>query len=425
MSGLYANTNDLAASTPLPRAGKESTLVDRMAQRVLLQLLGRLRYGRLILHYQGKTRVVGVEGGLSAEITVRHPHFFRRVLFGGSVGAGEAYVDGLWDVDDLTALVRIMVLNMELLERIEKRFGALFNLARVAGHLGRANTRSGARRNILSHYDLGNEMYRLFLDPTMMYSAAIYPEKTSSLEEASLNKLKVICDTLQLKRDDRVVEIGSGWGGFAIYAAANYGCHVTTTTISEAQHEEAARRIAAAGLEDRITLLKSDYRDLTGTFDKLVSIEMIEAVGKQYLPTFFETCRSLLRPDGVMLLQAITIRDDRYRQYGNAVDFIQRHIFPGGHVPSLTAMVDLLAAKTDFTVRGVYDFGEHYARTLADWRRRFHHAQGDLRRLGYDERFRRLWEFYLCYCEGGFRERYISVVHLLATRSGHRPAWQP
>ena len=365
----------------------------------------------------------GDESGPSAQITVRDPAFYRQVLWGGSIGAGEAYIDHLWDVDDLTALARIMVLNLSVLDRLERGFGWLLQLVRVIGHLGRANTRKGAKRNILAHYDLGNDLYRAFLDPTMMYSSAIYPNPNSTLEEASLHKLKMICEKLQLRQDDQVVEIGSGWGGFAIFAAGNYGCHVTTTTISEAQYAEASERIAAAGLSDRITLLRRDYRDLSGQFNKLVSIEMIEAVGRGYLPTFFQKCASLLREDGMMLLQAITMRDDKYRQYAKSVDFIQHHIFPGGHVPSLTAMQRLLAEKTDLVVRSVEDFGLHYARTLEEWRKRFLKAFAQLRHAGYDERFRRLWEFYLCYCEGGFRERSISVVHLLATRPGHRPHW--
>lgn len=416
--------NGYSASDSLPLTVKASSPLEKIAKRLVVQLLRRLRHGRLIIRDGKHTMSFGGDSGPSAQITVRDPAFYRRLLLGGSIGAGEAYIDHLWDVDDLTALSRIMVLNMAVLDDMERGFGRILQLVRTLAHLGRANTRKGAKRNIIAHYDLGNDLYRAFLDPTMMYSSAIYPSRNSTLEEASRHKLSVICEKLQLRKDDRVVEIGSGWGGFAIFAAGNYGCHVTTTTISEAQYALASERIAAAGLSERITLLRSDYRDLVGRYDKLVSIEMIEAVGRRYLPTFFQKCASLLREDGVMLLQAITLRDDKYRQYANSVDFIQRHIFPGGHVPSLTAMQNLLTEKTDMVVRSVEDFGHHYARTLEEWRKRFLKAFAQLRHLGYDERFRRLWEFYLCYCEGGFRERSISVVHLLATRPSHRPRWE-
>jgi cyclopropane-fatty-acyl-phospholipid synthase len=313
-----------------------------------------------------------------------------------------------------------MVLNMDLLDRMERGLGRILQIFRILGHAINNNSRKGSKRNILAHYDLGNEMYQAFLDPTMMYSSAIYPHAASTLEEASHNKLETICKKLDLKLTDRVIEIGSGWGGFAIHAARNYGCHVTTTTISDAQYREAKKRIEAAGLADRVTLLQSDYRDLHGSFDKLVSIEMVEAVGRKYLPTFFKKCGDLLADNGTMLLQAITIRDNKYDQYARSVDFIQSHIFPGGHVPSVTKMVNLLTEKTDMVVRSLEDFGPHYARTLRDWRKRFVKAFPSLRELGYDERFRRLWEYYLCYCEGGFQERSISVVHLVATRPGNR-----
>jgi cyclopropane-fatty-acyl-phospholipid synthase len=278
------------------------------------------------------------------------------------------------------------------------------------------NSRHGSRKNILAHYDLGNDLYKEFLDPTMMYSSAIYPSASSSLEEAAEYKLDHICKRLNLGPQDSVIEIGSGWGGFALHAASRYGCHVTTTTISDAQYAEAKRRIELAGLTDRITLLKKDYRDLEGTYDKLVSIEMIEAVGYHYLPTFFKKCGTLLKSGGTMLLQAITIRDQQFKSYVNDVDFIQKHIFPGGCLTSNSHMLKLIAEKSDMVVRNIEDFGLDYARTLSDWKERFLSAFPKLEKQGYDERFRRLWEFYLSYCEGGFRERSISVVQLVSTR---------
>ena len=342
------------------------------------------------------------------------------MVYGGSIGAGEAYVDNLWRTDDLTKLIRIMVRNSDFLEDIEKRFSWFFKPFRILKHRLNFNSRSGSRKNILSHYDLGNEMYQSFLDPTMMYSSAMYPEETSSLEEASYHKLETICKKLDLQPTDEVIEIGSGWCGFAIHAARNYGCRVTTVTISDAQYEEGLQRIKEALLQDKITLLKKDYRDIEGTFDKLVSIEMIEAVGHHYHPRFFATCNKLLRDNGMMLLQAITIRDQAYKKYQNSVDFIQRHIFPGGCLISNERMLQLLGSKTDMVTRSIDDFGFDYARTLKDWRNRFNQSFSKLKTLGYDDPFKRLWNYYLCYCEGGFLERAISVVQLVASKPGNR-----
>ncbi len=412
--------NDAATRATYAATLKGPTLIDKLAKQMVFRLLGALCFGQISIRDGQNRWTFGTDPTLKAQVTVRDGRFYRQVLFGGSIGAGEAYIDHLWDVDDLAVLARIMVLNMDLLDRMERGLGWFLQLFRMCGHALKQNSRKGSKRNILAHYDLGNEMYRSFLDPTLMYSSAIYPSESSSLEEASLHKLETICKKLRLQATDRVIEIGSGWGGFAIHAARNYGCHVTTTTISDAQYQEAKLRIAAAGLEDRITLLQSDYRDMHGSFDKLVSIEMVEAVGKKYLPTFFKKCGELLAENGTMLLQSITIRDNKYEQYARSVDFIQRHIFPGGHVPSVTRMVNLLTEKTDLVVRRLDDFGLDYARTLRDWRKRFTKAFPSLREHGYDERFRRLWEFYLCYCEGGFQERSISVVHLVATRPGNR-----
>lgn len=386
----------------------------------LIKMLAKLQHGQLILQ-EGKERwSFGKESGPCARVTVKDRRVYRKILFGGSIGAGEAYIEKLWDVDDLTALVRIMVLNMALLDRMERGFALLLRPFDLFRHTMNSNHKNQAKRNILAHYDLGNDMYEAFLDPAMMYSSAIYPTPESSLEEASLHKLDTICRKLDLQPTDSIIEIGTGWGGFAIHAARNFGCHVTTTTISDAQYEEARRRVAQAGLQDKITLLQKDYRELSGEYDKLVSIEMIEAVGHRFLPEFFTKCGELLRPHGKMLLQAITITDQRYRQYARTVDFIQRYIFPGGCLPSNTRMLQLISEKTDMVVRHLDDFGFDYARTLQDWRKRFNDGYETLRGKGYDETFKRLWEFYLCYCEGGFLERSISVVHVVATRPGSR-----
>ena len=394
------------------------SLMDRWARSLVLKMMDRIQYGRIVLTDGENQWTLGREKGLTARIDVLHPEFYRKLLFGGSIGAGEAYVEHLWETEDLVLLVRLMALNMAQLDKMEHGFAWLLRPFQLLAHFGNRNSRRGAKQNILSHYDLGNDMYKSFLDPTMMYSSAIYPDAESSLEEASLNKLAVVCRKLDLKPADRVLEIGTGWGGFAIYAARNFGCHVTTTTISDAQYEEAKRRIAAEDLEDRITLLNKDYRDLDGEYDKLASIEMIEAVGHKYLPEFFRKCGSLLKRGGTMLLQAITIVDQRYGSYARSVDFIQRHIFPGGSVLSNRRMVELIASETDMVVRHLEDFGLDYARTLKDWRHRFDASFSSLKDKGYDETFRRLWEYYLAYCEGGFREQAISVVHIVSTRPG-------
>ena len=389
------------------------------SRSLLYRLLQHLHYGQITLIEGDQQRTFGHDADFHAQIRVNNPAFYHKAVLGGSIGAGESYVAGDWDADCLTTLVRIVARNSKLLDRLEERWAWLARPWQRVKHLLRPNDRSGSKKNILAHYDLGNRMYESFLDPTMMYSAAIYPSAESSLEEAAVYKLDHICRRLDLRPDDRVIEIGSGWGGFAIHAATHYGCHVTTTTISDAQYEEVGRRIAAAGLADRITLLKQDYRDLEGAYDKLVSIEMIEAVGHRFLPQFFAQCTRLLKPDGMMLLQAITIQDQLYQRYLTSVDFIQEHVFPGGCLLSNQHLLKLVSDKTDMVVRGLEDFGLDYARTLNDWHDRFMANFKKIEQIGYDERFKRLWQYYFCYCEGGFRERAISVVQLTATRPNH------
>lgn len=280
----------------------------------------------------------------------------------------------------------------------------------------RSNDQTNAKSNILAHYDLGNAMYERFLDATMMYSSAVYLTPETSLSAAQQHKLALICQRLQLTADDHVIEIGTGWGGFAIYAATHYGCQVTTTTISDAQYQEAQRRVNDAGLEDKITLLKQDYRELTGHYDKLVSIEMIEAVGHEYLPTFFAKCNDLLKPTGLMVLQAITFNDQNYQEYLNSVDFIQTHIFPGGCLLSNQELNTQFTQQTDMVIKQLHDYGFDYAYTLRDWRTAFMTQREEIKALGYDEAFIRLWEFYFCYCEGGFLERTIGVVQVTAVK---------
>jgi cyclopropane-fatty-acyl-phospholipid synthase len=348
----------------------------------------------------------------TATLTVHDPRFFRDLALGGHLGAVESYMEGGWDCDDLPALVRAMVRNRDLLNGMESGAARLAAPLRRLGHFLNRNSRGGSRRNIAAHYDLGNDFFRLFLDESMMYSCALFESPETTLEDAQAAKNDRICRELRLSRDDHVLEIGTGWGGFALHAASKYGCRVTTTTISREQYELARARVAAAGLEDRITLLLEDYRDLTGTYDKLVSIEMIEAVGHEYHDTFFETCGRLLAPHGAMLLQAITVTDKHYDECRREVDFIKRYIFPGSCIPSVTALLSAMARTTDLRMTSLFDLTPHYAETLRRWRANFHANHDRIRALGYPESFLRMWDFYFCYCEGGFDERFIGDVHL-------------
>ncbi|MEJ2286007.1 MAG: cyclopropane-fatty-acyl-phospholipid synthase [Desulfobacterales bacterium] len=357
---------------------------------------------------------------LQAEITVRHSLFYSRILFGGSIGAAEAYMEGLWYADDLPVAMRILTLNQEAFADMEKGLARLAAPLYKLFHSARKNTRMGSRKNILAHYDLGNDFYALFLDSTMTYSCGIFEQAHSTLEEASVAKYDRICQKLNLKPGHRVVEIGTGWGGFAVHAARNYGAHVTTTTISDEQYRYAQKQFRAAGLEDRILLLKKDYRDLKGEFDRLVSIEMIEAVGHHFYNTFFQSCSRLLKDDGLMALQAITIGDQIFDHHKRSVDFIKRYIFPGSCIPSITAISNAIAKATDLRLIHLEDITPHYARTLREWRRRFFANIDAVRTMGYPDTFIRMWEYYLCYCEGGFAERYIGDVQMLFAKPLHR-----
>ncbi len=362
------------------------------------------------------------EQTLRATLTVNDPEFYRRAALGGSVGAAESFMDGQWECDDLVALVRILVRNRDQLDAMER------GPARMAGALMklwaafRRNTQAGSRRNIAAHYDLGNDFFRLFLDDTLMYSSAIYVDTSDTLEAASRRKLDRICQKLQLGSDTRVVEIGTGWGGFALHAARTTGCHVTTATISREQHALACERVAAAGLQDRVQVLLTDYRDLAGKYDRLVSIEMIEAIGHQYLDTYFTKVGALLEDDGMALIQAITIEDHRYAQALRSVDFIKRHIFPGSFIPSVSAMLASVGHASDMKLFHLEDIGPSYALTLREWRHRFLAQLDRVRAMGYPERFVRMWEFYLAYCEGGFIERSTGDVQMLLVKPGARRA---
>ncbi|UCC14423.1 MAG: class I SAM-dependent methyltransferase [Gammaproteobacteria bacterium] len=399
------------------------TRLQEFARRAMLRRLERIEHGRLEIIEDGTPMQFGDATGdetLRARVTVHDSRFWADVALGGNTGAGDAYIKGRWSCDNLTAAVRILLLNRDVLLSLDDGAGWLTQPLHRLLHWIHRNSRDGSRKNIAAHYDLGNDLFEEFLDPTMNYSCGIFPSKSASMEEASLEKMEAICRKLELTPDDHVLEIGTGWGGMAIHAAERYGCRVTTTTISRRQYELAAERVAAAGLDDRVTLLLEDYRDLRGEYDKLVSVEMIEAVGHQYLDTYFSTCSKLLKPEGMMLLQAITIRDQLYEDAVSSVDFIKKYIFPGGFIPSVNAISDSLTRSTDLRMFHLQDIGPHYATTLRRWRERFFENIATVRRLGYPESFVRMWDFYLCYCEGGFLERNIGNIQLLLAKPMNR-----
>ncbi len=383
-------------------ASPSTSALDRWLRGRLLAQLAPLRGGALRVHDAEGEITLGepAEGG-AVEVWIRDPSFYRMVAAKGSVGAGEAYIEGAWRCSDLVELVRLLVRNRALLDGMEMGPARLGGALLRAWNAARRNSRRGSRRNIAAHYDLGNDFFSLFLSEDRMYSSALFAEADESLETASRRKLERICQWLDLQPGDRVIEIGTGWGGFALHAARHHGCHVTTTTISAEQFALARQRVDEAGLQDRITVLQQDYRDLQGQYDKLVSIEMIEAVGAQYLPDYFAKLGTLLKPDGLALLQAITIEDHRYDHALHSVDFIKRFVFPGSFIPSVQAIVQAKSRHSDLQLVAQQDFGPSYALTLRAWRQRFLANLAAVRAQGFDERFIRLWEFYLAYCEGG------------------------
>jgi cyclopropane-fatty-acyl-phospholipid synthase len=400
------------------RPDRESWL-QQFGRRLFHGRLARLREGELTVvdgpdRFTFGRRTPACD--LRATIEILHPQTYADAAFGGTVGGGEAYLRGLWRADDLTAVIRLFLVNRDVMQSLEGGAAiATAPLRRILHWLNR-NSPDGSRRNIAAHYDLGNALFELMLDETMAYSCGVFERDDTTLHEAQLAKFERICRKLRLSPSDHLLEIGTGWGGFAVHAASRYGCRVTTTTISREQHDWAKEKIAAAGLEDRVTLLLDDYRDLRGRYDKLVSIEMVEAVGARFLDTYTAQCGRLLEPDGAMLLQAITLQDQFYEEALGSVDFIQRFIFPGSFIPSVTAITNSVRRTTDMKVFHLEDIGPHYATTLRRWRENFHAHLPEVRRLGYPDTFVRMWEYYLCYCEGGFLERQLGDVQMLLTR---------
>lgn len=398
---------------------------EQLSRRILFRVLENMSVGSLIIHDGTETFRFGNASDPAqphAEVNIHSPRAYMKVLMGGTIASGEAYIDGDWSSPDLTAVTRVFSANMATMETMQSRQHWYTKLGLKLAHYMNRNTASGSRKNISAHYDLGNNFFNLFLDPTMMYSAAIFQDRSASLEQASIAKLDEICQQLELHPGDHLLEIGTGWGGMAIHAARHYGCQVTTTTISREQYEYARKKVAELGLTDQINVICEDYRDLTGSYDKLVSIEMIEAVGHEFYDSYFTKCSELLKPNGKMVIQAITMTDQRYEDAKNRVDFIKRYIFPGGCLPSMSIIAKHLANNTDMQIVHLRDITQDYALTLATWRERFLEQLEAVRAQGFDDRFIRMWEFYLSYCEGGFRERIIGTVQLAFAKPDYRVA---
>jgi cyclopropane-fatty-acyl-phospholipid synthase len=404
-------------------SSKKTGLANRLARQMLQKRLSRLRHGQIIISDGGSSVTYGSThhgDGLVALADIIDQRFYRSIVFGGSIGAAEAYMEGFWQCNDLVALIRIIIKNREVLFEIEKGFASMLEPFHNVMHARRRNTRNGSAKNIRAHYDIGNDFYKVFLDETMMYSGGIFELPASTMKEASVAKNDRICKKLRLSPEDHLLEIGTGWGGFAIHAAANYGCRITTTTISREQYEYAKERVSMAGLHDRITLLLEDYRELKGSYDKVASIEMIEAVGHEFLPVFFLKCERLMKRAGLMALQGITIADQAHKDYIKSVDFIKHYIFPGGSLISITSLCSAATLSSDFRLVHLEDITPHYAATLNNWRRRFEENIDRVRSMGYPEGFIRMWIYYLSYCEAGFAERSIGNVQMLFAR----PEWR-
>lgn len=412
--------------TPAKRRARHKNkpgLLDNWARGVIIGRLQTLAWGKITLKQEGYLQTYAKNDSETAPhvtITVHDSRLYTKLLFGGNVGAAEAYMLNYWSCDDLPALIRIMVRNYALMSGMEKGWAWITMPALRFYHWLRRNTRAGSQWNIYAHYDLGNEFYSAFLDETMTYSCGIFSNAKSTLAQASTEKYERICRKLQLTSEDHVIEVGGGWGGFAIHAATSYGCKVTSTTISRQQYEWALKRVQELGLSEQVRILLKDYREVQGMYDKLVSIEMIEAVGHQYLGWFLQCCSKLLKPDGLMALQAITITDQYYKQHVRTVDFIKRYIFPGSCLVAVAPLCNAVSKYTDLRPIHLEDITPHYAETLRCWRKRFDKNLKRIRPLGFDEPFIRMWEYYLSYCEGAFEEHYIGDVQMVFAKPLYR-----
>lgn len=396
---------------------------DQLAKSILIKKLETIQSGFLELHFDGTVYEFGskaMRSSLYAKIDVHDARTFSSILLGGEPAAGNTYTQGWWSTEDLLQVLRIFTVNRDTLFSFEYGLGSLSKYLSYFEKFSRKNNKDGAKRNICAHYDIGNDLYRLFLDKNMMYSSAYFTSECNDIEKASEYKLKLICEKLKLNASDKVIEIGTGWGGFAVYAAENYGCHITTTTISDEQYEYTINLIKEKKLENLIHVLKEDYRNLTGTYDKLVSIEMLESVGHEYVDTYFSACSRLLKTNGIMLIQTITISDYIFKQYIHSMDFIRKYIFPGGSLPSISSMLTSTSNCTDLTLFHSESFASSYAQTLAIWYQRFINNKEKVIEQGYPQTFFRLWEYYLKYCQVGFEERVIDVHQLIFKKPDNR-----
>lgn len=413
----------IPASRTLPSADQpdQPGLVTRACRRILHNQLSKLNDAQIILLDRGERLAFGCvesEAAPRCTITVRHPRFYRDAVLGGHLAASEGYVHGLWDCDDLTALVRVFARNLSLSDEMDKLSVRIGGAILQVGHYLKRNTLSGSRDNIAAHYDLGNDFFELLLDPTLTYSCAVFESDSTPLIDAQYAKLDRLIDKLDLKPTDHLLEIGTGWGALAVRAVERTGCRVTTTTLSQQQHDHAKKLIEERGLADRITLLMTDYRELQGQYDKLVSVEMIEAVGHGYYGVFFEACSRLLKPDGRGMIQAITIPDERYEAARKCVDFIKKYIFPGSCIPAVGVLKQAMAQHSDLSITHLEELGPHYATTLNRWDLNLRKQRDRVLERGYPDELIRLWHFYLAYCEGGFVERNIGLAHIEVRKPG-------
>jgi cyclopropane-fatty-acyl-phospholipid synthase len=409
-------------SVGLPQT-RSPRLGEKLAREAMFKVFSKLEIGSLTVHEGGDSHHFGEvkqEGEPRAEVHIHDPGVYGQLLTGGTIASGETYIKEHWSSPAPVELIRLFCANMAMMNSLDAKQSWVMKVALDVAHRLNRNTHKGSQDNIAAHYDLGNEFFSLFLDPSMMYSSALFDQSCDTLESASVAKLDEMCRQLELKPGDHLLEIGTGWGGMAIHAARNYGCRVTSTTISREQYDYACQRVQSEGLEGQITLLCEDYRKLTGEYDKLVSIEMIEAVGHEFYKSYFEMCTRLLKIDGKMVIQAITVADQRYQSARDEVDFIKRYIFPGGCLPSLAVIAGHIAEDTDMQIVHLRDITEDYATTLVHWRERFLSQLEAVEAMGFDREFIRMWEYYLCYCEGGFRERVISTVQMAFVRPGYR-----
>jgi cyclopropane-fatty-acyl-phospholipid synthase len=404
--------NEIKLETDKFALSRSVSLPDKWARNFFFKFAEKLQYGQLVIIEDGRRFTFGQKTELSAEITLNTKSVYRDFVLGGSLGVAESYMRGEWDSPNLTLFIRLFARNMELVNSMDSGFAKLASPLLRGAHWLNRNTKKGSQKNIEAHYDLGNDFFETFLDESMMYSAAIFAEPDMTLKEAQDNKLKTICDKLQLKPQDHLLEIGTGWGAMAIFAAEHYGCRVTTTTLSKEQKKMAEQRIREKGLEEKITVLLEDYRDLQGTFDKLVSVEMVEAVGHEYLPEYFESCSRLLTPKGLFLMQVITIPDQRYDRARKDIDFIKRYIFPGSCIPSVERVMNCVSKKTDMRLLNHQDYTRDYAKTLGMWHENLLHQSQKVVDLT-SERFMRMWRFYFSYCEGGFEEFAIGSAQMV------------